>query len=156
MMSEPSQPSVGASFGLRDVAHTFFRHKKKAAFFSLSIIALATLVLLFAPRSYRSEARLFLQVGRESVRLDPTATTGQMIGLQQSGRDNEVASAMEILRSRGIVEKVVDRLTPEVVLGQSGEGQAEPNPVADAALAPLRYAVGTIKGIDPISKREEA
>ena len=28
MMSEPSQPSVGASFGLRDVAHTFFNMKE--------------------------------------------------------------------------------------------------------------------------------
>ena len=156
MMSEPSHTTHRASFGPRDIANTFFRHKKKAVFFAFSIIGLATLVLLFAPRKYRSEARLFLQVGRESVRLDPTATTGQMIGLQQSGRDNEVASAMEILRSRGIIEKVVDRLTPEVVMGQSGDGQAEPNPVADYALAPLRYAVRTIKSIDPISNREEA
>jgi uncharacterized protein involved in exopolysaccharide biosynthesis len=156
MNRELSQEPAGRSYGLGDLATIFFRHKKKALAFSLSVITLATLVILFAPRKYRSEARLYLQVGRESVRLDPTATTGKTINLQQPGRDSEVATAMEMLNSRAIREQVVDRLTPEVVLGQSGTGQAEPNQVADTLLKPLRVAVGAIKNIDPISKREEA
>ena len=32
---------------------------------------------------------------RESVRLDPTATTGKTIALQQPGRDSEVATAID-------------------------------------------------------------
>jgi uncharacterized protein involved in exopolysaccharide biosynthesis len=134
----------------------FFRHKKKAAVFSLSIIALATLIILYAPRTYRSEARLFLQVGRESVRLDPTATTGQTIALQQSGRDNEIASTIEVLKSRAIVEKAVERLTPEVVLDEVRGEDDKPNAIVDAAIRPLAYVAGAIKGIDPVSKREEA
>jgi uncharacterized protein involved in exopolysaccharide biosynthesis len=67
-----------------------------------------------------------------------------------------VATAIEVLHSREILEHAVDRLTPEVILGQTGSGQAEPNPVADAVLTPLRMVVGAIKSIDPISKREEA
>lgn len=156
MVSQSFSESPARSFSLSDLAETFFRHKKKAVFLVLTIIGLAVLILLFAPRQYRSEARLLLQIGRESIRLDPTATTGQTIGIQQSGRDNEVATAKEVLQSRGLIEKVVDRLTPEVVLGQSGPGQGKPNRVADAAMAPLRYAAKTIRSIDPISKREEA
>ena len=146
----------GRSYGLGDLAAIFFRHKKKAVAFSLSVVALAALVIYFAPRTYRSEARLFLQVGRESIRLDPTATTGQTIALQQSGRDNEVATSLEVLRSRSIVEQAVDRLTPEVVLGDVGEGAAKPNPVAETVMAPVHYLIGVVRGIDPISIREEA
>jgi uncharacterized protein involved in exopolysaccharide biosynthesis len=156
MNRELNQDAVNGGNGLGDLAAIFFRHKKKALFFSSSLVALATLIILFAPRKYRSEARLFLQVGRESVRLDPTATTGKTIALQQAGRDSEVATAIEVLYGRSILEQTVDRLTPEVVLGQAGTGQAKPNPVADAVLTPLRMAVAAIKNIDPISKREEA
>lgn len=138
------------------IAHSFLRHKKKATIFVVAVLSLAGLVLGFAPRKYRSESRLFLQVGRESVRLDPTATTGTTIGLQQSGRDSEVATAMEMLRSRAIIEKTVDALTPELVLGEAGVGASAPNPAADVVLAPLRKLVGLVKSIDPISKREEA
>lgn len=156
MNREHNQDSGGRSYGLGDLAAIFFRHKKKALAFSLGVVALAALVILFAPRKYRSEARLFLQVGRESVRLDPTATTGKTIALQQAGRDSEVATTMEVLNSRAIREQVVDRLTPEVVLGEAGTGQAERNRVAETVLKPLHFVVGAIKNIDPISKREEA
>lgn len=156
-MATVSSSSSGLlAFSLRDFATILFRHKKKIAAFSLSMIAMGIAVLLFAPRKYRSEARLFLQVGRESVRLDPTATTGAMIGLQQSGRDYEITSAIEVLKSRDIIQKTVERLTPAVVLGQAGDGAAAPNHVAKIALAPLRYVVGAVKSIDPISEAEDA
>jgi len=157
MMNHSSHPSSRPTpFGPLSVARAFYRHKFKAFFCAAAILGLATLVLLYAPRTYRSEARLFLQVGRESVRLDPTATTGKTIALQQSGRDNEIATAIEVMKSRAIVEQVVDQLTPEVVLGQAGTGQAAPNRLADTVTAPLHYVIGAIKNIDPISKREEA
>lgn len=146
----------GSSFGPAELIRALFRHKKKAFCFAAGVMGLATLVLLYAPRTYRSEARLFLQVGRESVRLDPTATTGKTIALQQSGRDNEIATAIEVFKSRAIVEMAVNELTPEVVLGQAGDGSAAPNRVAETVLAPLHYVIGAIKSIDPISSREEA
>ena len=123
MTNETTHHHRPAAFGPHELAPVFFRHKKKAALFALSVIAMATLIILYAPRSYRSEARLFLQVGRESVRLDPTATTGKTIALQQSGRDNEIATAIEVLKSRAIVEKAVEQLMPEVVLAETGAGQ---------------------------------
>lgn len=162
MMNHSSDRTAATNFfGPMELLRTFYRHKKKAIFCVASILALATLVLLYAPRTYRSEARLFLQVGRESVRLDPTATTGKTIALQQSGRDNEIATAIEVMKSRAIVEKAVDALTPAVILGQGGTGKdgagkGAPNVVADTVMAPLHYVIGAIKSIDPISAREEA
>jgi uncharacterized protein involved in exopolysaccharide biosynthesis len=156
MRSETNDLAGGANFSVGDAVTALFRHKKKALALISAIGALAVLVIVFAPRKYRSEARLFLQVGRESIRLDPTATTGQTISLQQSGRDNEVATTLEMLRSRSILEKTVEALTPAVVLGEAGTGKAAPNVVAETALTPLRYAARLIRSIDPVSKHEEA
>ncbi len=156
MNGESHQECSSGGDGLREAATMFFRHKKKAFAFAASVVALATLVILYAPRKYRSEARMFLQVGRESIGLDPTATTGKTIALQQAGRDSEVATAIEVAGSRAILEKAVDRLTPEVVLGETGSEAAAPSPLADAVLTPLRKFAGAVKSIDPISNREEA
>src|SRR4051812_24002069 len=99
MTNEPNRRPRRVSFGPRQIVSAFFRHKKKAAAFVTLVIALAVGVLVYAPRKYKSEARLFLQIGRESIRLDPTATTGKTIGIQQSNRDNEIATAIEVLKS---------------------------------------------------------
>jgi uncharacterized protein involved in exopolysaccharide biosynthesis len=156
MRSDSTESVSGANLNVGDAVAALFRHKKKVIAFISAIAAMAILVIVFAPRKYRSEARLFLQVGRESIRLDPSATTGQTISLQQSGRDNEVATTLEVLRSRSILEKTVEALTPAVVLGEAGAGKAAPNAVAETALAPLGYVMGLVRGIDPISKHEEA
>ena len=52
------------------------------------------------PEIYRSDAKLMVRIGRESVTLDPTATTGQVIAVGPS-RESEINSEMEILKSRG-------------------------------------------------------
>jgi polysaccharide biosynthesis protein PslE len=154
-MNERTIEAHGQSFGPRELASAFFRHKKKAAAFVLATLGVAALVILYAPRKYRSEAQLFLQVGRESIRLDPTATTGQTMALQQSGRDSEIATAVEVLKSRAIIEQAVDRLTPEVVLGEQAGG-AKSNQFLETVISPLVYALKAVKSIDPVSKREEA
>ena len=69
--SLPAPPSPGA------VLRAFFRHKGKMALCFLLVLGTATAATIRAPRSYRSQARLFLRLGRENVTLDPTATLGE-------------------------------------------------------------------------------
>jgi uncharacterized protein involved in exopolysaccharide biosynthesis/Mrp family chromosome partitioning ATPase len=73
------------------------------------------LALLVWPRQYESEAKLMVRVGRESVSLDPTATTSETLMLQKT-QEEEVNSVLEVLRSRQIAERVVDRLGPKPIL----------------------------------------
>lgn len=82
--------------------------------FFLSLLA-ATVALIVWPRSYESEAKLVIQVGRESVALDPTATTSQTLMLQKT-QEEEVNSALEVLSSRQVAELVVDQIGPEPIL----------------------------------------
>lgn len=139
-----------------EFARSVFRHKKKVLTVVLAILALGALIIIYAPRTYRSEAKLFLQLGRESVELDPTATTGQTISMQQNDRSNEIATVIDVLHSRGIIEQVVDALGPEVVLGRGDPGGNETSYFDAAKQNTVDVAISLVKSIDPISAREEA
>ncbi|MGI9429059.1 MAG: GumC family protein, partial [Bythopirellula sp.] len=60
------------------------------------------------------------------------------------------------LMSRGAIEKVVDRLTPEVVLGDGGVGEKKTNLLVQAFRTGIGKALGLIRSIDPITDRERA
>lgn len=145
-----------ANFGLGDFVTALFRNKKKVAFVPLLILSLAALFILFAPREYQSEAKLFMQIGRESVNLDPTATTGDTISLQSTTRDHEIVTVMESIKSRGTIEKVVDQLGADVVLGKDGVGEKKPNFLVKTLRTGVGKVVQLLQQIDPISDRERA
>ena len=93
-------------------------HWFAAALVFIATAGLAVLAMFILPRSYESEAMIFVKLGRETVSLDPTATTGSTMPVLES-RDNEINSIRDMLYSRGIMERVVDRLGPDVVLGDA-------------------------------------
>ena len=99
----------------REMLRAAFRHKRKMGLFVVLTMLLAAAVICFYPRKYLSEAKLFVRVGRESVTLDPTATTGTTVGVYES-RENEINSVVEIVQSRTVVEKTVDALGPLAIL----------------------------------------
>lgn len=139
-----------------DFWETVFRHKKKLLITPALILLAATAVILFFPRTYQSEAKLFLQIGRESIGLDPSATTGQTVSLQQNGRDAEIVSAMEVITSRSVISQVVDAMGPDYILrgGPAGEGGKES--IFKKLTVPLAAGIKMLKSIDPVSSREEA
>ena len=91
-----------------------FSRRKVAFLVSSVLVAMGVFVaLLLVPRSYESKARLFVRVGRESVSLDPTATTGQMMAVYDS-RKSEVESVLDMLDSRDLLEAVISKIGAEV------------------------------------------
>ena len=84
----------------------------------IATVGAAVLAMIFLPKSYVSEAMIFVKLGRETVSLDPTATTGSTISVLDT-RDNEINSIRDMLYSRGLVEEVVDRIGPDVILGEA-------------------------------------
>jgi len=142
---------------INSILETVFRHKWKIVMFPLLVISMAVLVILYYPRSYISEARVLVQVGRESVGIDPTASTGAMISLQQTGRDDEMTSAVDVLQSREVLALVVDRLGSDVVLGMGEvEGGKKVHPVVKAIKGLVGDMLAVVKNIDKVSEHEEA
>ena len=105
---------------LRDLYYVLFRHRRKTLLFFAAVVVTVTAGTFLVPETYRSEAKLLVRLGRESVSLDPTATTGQVVHVGQS-RENEINSEMEILKSRELVQKVVDSFGASVFLHGSGD-----------------------------------
>src|SRR3954471_9726127 len=96
------------------VERAIVRHLKMGLKVFIVGAVLALLGAMFMPRSYYSEARLFVRFGREN-QVDPTASGGQMVALYES-RESEINSLIEILKSRAILDRVVGELGPAFVL----------------------------------------
>lgn len=102
------------------------RHRFAMALTFLAVVVLTLLYTAVSPTLYTSEAKVFVRLGHESVSLDPTATTGQTIALQDS-RENEINTVYELFKSRAVIEDVVDALGTNVILGKAGaETQDQP------------------------------
>ncbi len=84
------------------------------------LVAAVTFVL---PRKYRSEAQLQLKLGRENLGLDPaTALADQASVSMAQSPDQEINTIANVLRSRNIAERVVEELTPDIVLSEDEPG----------------------------------
>lgn len=132
------------------------RHKKKIIWCPLIALAVGAVFFVFCPRKYQSEAQLFIRMGRESIGIDPTATTGQTMPLYTADREDEVKSAEAVFKSRDVAAQVVDQLGADVVLGRGGPGSPSKNFLATILRLPLDLALGMVRSLDPISEREAA
>jgi uncharacterized protein involved in exopolysaccharide biosynthesis len=101
-------------------------HWRKGVVAAAALAVVALLGTLLMPRSYYSEARLFVRFGREN-QVDPTASGGTMVALYES-RESEINSLIEILKSRAILDRVVDELGAEFVLYGKEQAGQEPGP----------------------------
>lgn len=99
---------------LRDLFYIGFRHKGKMLVWFIAVMVSVTAVTFLMPETYRSTAKLLLRLGRESVTLDPTATTGPVISVSQS-RAGEIQAELEILQSQELIESLVSALGPDMI-----------------------------------------
>jgi polysaccharide biosynthesis transport protein len=149
----------------RDVARILFRHWRKMALFFCAVVGLTLVVIALYPRSYSSESKLFIRVGRESVALDPTATTGETITLQKSQAD-EINTALNILGSREVLQLAVERVGAARILedlpsGDAGPADAEKplgaiRQASDFVRSSINTALVAVRLSDPCSDEELA
>ena len=147
----------------RDLLMVLFRHRYKAALCTLAVISATVLYAIYGERSYISEAKVFLRLGRENVMLDAMATvgTGPVFAVPPS-REGELISAEEILKSREAAMAVVKDVGADVILGvkpeaESGEPtQTESSSVIDQFFAFVDQLKELVRGRPPLEKEEIA
>ena len=156
------QQSTAWSPSILSYVEPFFARKKSIILTLLASMLVGWLMLLIWPREYESEAKLFIRVGRESVSLDPTATTSQTMTLQKT-QEEEVNSALEVMYSRQISELTVDKLGTDSVLDGYLPGDGEQSWIskikdkAKGIVSSVLYRVLVTAGIkDELSDRELA
>ena len=115
-----SAPVMLPGLSVRGALDTLWRYRRRSVMFFVGTLALVIVGLIFCPRQYTSDAKLFVRLGRESVALDPTVTTGRIMGVETS-RESEINSLLEVITSRQILERVVD---------ETGLGAPHATPIA--------------------------
>jgi len=144
---------------LRELLSTFIRHRHKMAAFFVTALIATGMVILFAPKSYRSEAKLLVRLGRENVVLDAAVAPGQNEAVAMPlSREYELNSIVAILKSRALAEQVVDVLGPDSILESeehhlyAASGERSPA-VAKAGMASW---LGELQITESLPAREKA
>ncbi len=135
----------------RDICRLLYRHKAKVLFCSALPICAAIAIVFFWPRKYKSESKLLVRVGRETVTLDPTATTGGQIIPISMSRESDVSSVVEMLRSRVMIEKLVDEIGPDTILRPTTAATT-----AETESPNIQLNLTSWFNLDPVSDREKA
>jgi len=97
------------------LASAIWNYRYRAAFVFTILIIATVAIYIVVPRKYGSEGKIFVQLGRGSIGIDPTATTAGTISLNES-RETEIKSIVEIMRSRELAEMVANEIGPERIL----------------------------------------
>jgi uncharacterized protein involved in exopolysaccharide biosynthesis len=101
------------SWTLIDYFAALWRYKYRALAVCLLAIGAGVAFIVYMPKKYESEAKLFVRVGRENATLDPTVIKGDQISVNSSlSRETEINSIVEHLKSRGILQKALDKVQP--------------------------------------------
>jgi polysaccharide biosynthesis protein PslE len=142
----------------QEIVGKLWRAKWKLLLFQLLVLAGCAGIILFWPRSYLSEGKIYLQMGKESVSLDPTASSSNnKINVQSSTREDEIVTALDLLQSRVVAAKVVESLTTDVVLGNEPVGAANrDSQLFDEMMGKLKGVIDVVKQIDPMPDKERA
>ncbi len=117
-----------------------------------SVVTIACLMFcvafgtLLSPEWFQSRAGLYFRLGRENSAIEATAAMGEgPVFAAPTSRDRELNSMLEIMRSRGLAEQVVETLGCEVILqdkdGTLTHDQAEGSAGLEARRSPREKAV---------------
>ncbi len=133
-------------------------------------LLLGWLAITVWPKVYKSEAKLMIKVGRANVSLDPVATTGSVLMTLQKTQQEEIATALELLRSREVAQKVVATIGADVILsgkldhrGQGSSSEPSGNGVAAQVRVAKEHASAWVRSLilqsgvkEILSERERA
>ncbi len=157
-----TQPTV-STITLQDICGIVWRRRNKCLLVFCTIMVLALGVLFFTKKAYRSEAKLFVRLGRENVTADPTTSPGQSMSAFPLSRDSEIASVLEILQSRSVIESAVDKVSVGVVLeavppisADSRASDAAPTAAGPGLMSRVSSVLQAVGLADPLSEREQA
>ena len=134
MMASPTVDRSGYSatdLSLRDILTVVFKRRRIILVFAACIVLLSTLMMALTPPTYEVEATLLVNKARAEIPIAPKESP-QLI-ISQVGEE-ELNSEIEILKSRQLIEEVLDDL--------GGERPASPTSWVGQAKAQMRAVLG--------------
>ncbi|MEI6125824.1 MAG: Wzz/FepE/Etk N-terminal domain-containing protein [Pseudomonadota bacterium] len=132
-----------SEFSLRDIYFVVFRHFRKIAVISLTVLSIALLFsLFFVKKTYQSDANMLVKTGRESFGVDRAALAGDAVRAQS--KSEEIKTEIEIIRSREVIEAVVNSFGLDYFLKENEYGQPLGSRVLQAPKKALKAWVASL------------
>lgn len=103
---------------LRDVFNIIFKRKHQILLCFFLIVSMTIAATLLMKPVYEASAQILVKLGRESVFVP---TSGNMTPILNINREEQVNSEIEILKSRALAEKMVEKIGPTVLYKSLGE-----------------------------------
>ncbi|MHC4909001.1 MAG: GumC family protein, partial [Planctomycetota bacterium] len=126
----------------RDLMWILRRHASKTIGSFLAVAGLAILAFLFLPVAYRSDAKVLMRMGRESLSGDPTVTqTPTVIHTRKS----EMNTELEILKSRDLQLELIDAIGAQVFVKEQLDSEEQ---LLKKALKKVENKLGVVSEID--------
>lgn len=130
-MSERGFGSGEHEFSFRHLLRLLVRHRLRIVLCFAVLMVPVVAAVQTHRTSYRSEAQLLVKIGRESVSLDPAATTaGQLVDVRQD-RDHELQAELAILQSPELCWRIVHSIGARRILDASQVEVTDQTSVAD-------------------------
>lgn len=129
MQTNPTHLTIGMS--LRELLAISFREKRKIIYAAVIPPIVSLLLLLVTTPIYRAETGLVIKTGREylTVAQGPSSPIGPSSTLQE-----EVNTEIQIMTSRGVLEKVVDKVGLNTIYPGLGSGMFGQSMAMDTAV----------------------
>lgn len=108
-MNKQAVPVAGLTLGFREILTTLFRRKWTIGLVFCAIVILAAAITISLPEVYRSETKLLVKLGRESLVVDPAVSIGgPRTGGAATNLNNQVRTQLEILTSEYLASEVIE------------------------------------------------
>ncbi len=99
---------------LAQIMGAIHRHRGKAFFVWLVVMCAVVAAYLVWPRQYSSEGRLYVKMDRNNASVNPSSS-GTQVSIQDT-RETEIRSVVEIIKSRAVLNNVVDEVGADQIL----------------------------------------
>ncbi len=108
-----------ASLSLGELVGSLWKQRTSVLVVSAVMSLLLAVVVFLLPIKYDSDAQLLVRLGRNTLSSDPTSSITPTVSVQET-RVSQVNSVKEMLQSRAIAERIVDKVGAERILEPHG------------------------------------
>ncbi len=105
-----------------DAIDVLWRRKLTVLKYLVCTTILVGLVTVFTAKTYKSDAKLFVRLGRENSSLDITTGLGEnQVFAPPFNRESEINSITDMIQNKQLFGKIVDRIGAETILESESE-----------------------------------
>ncbi|HEV2208406.1 MAG TPA: hypothetical protein VG167_06490 [Verrucomicrobiae bacterium] len=124
-MSERTPGEPGPGMNLGDILYVVFRHKGKILILCGLAIAAAACAYIVIPRTYESDAKLYVRYVLESETPSQTSEPNDpRVRVPETRGDTIMNTEMEVLNNFSVAQDVARAIGPEKILGKGAGGEA--------------------------------